>query len=141
VRRDIGIAVVSAVSVLAVAVSLLVLASDSRSDDVSSADEIAHRLAVANITCDKYLNNAYPEGSPGETSNAGCLDAQIDVFSSHDGALAKYRSYCSGDFNPALQHVWLGGNWWMSTTTTTASINDIRNAVGGVQDVDCQHAT
>ena len=123
------------------AIGAITLIATSRSDNVSSADEIAHRLAVANITCDKYLNNAYPEGSPGETSNAGCLDAQIHVFSSHDGALAKYRSYCSGDFNPALQHVWLGGNWWMSTTTTTASINDIRNAVGGVQDVDCQHGT
>jgi hypothetical protein len=136
---------------------LIVLVACSKSSgNVDSADEIANKLAAANIACSAPTHGAL---EPPETSNAICADgptmgngAQIDVFPSHDEAVAAYRARCNVKFGtpglPGLAglpsgiliHNWLGGNWVMQTGGT-ASVDDIENAVGGVSDIDCQVTT
>jgi len=131
---------------------LLALAACSHpGGNVGSADEIANKLAAANIAC--TLRNTKPPPSPATslvscgnpTSNVGNKIFDIYVYRSHDQAFAAYQAYCRG-FQPGTQpggiteHLWLGGNWLMHTFTT-ASADDINNALGAVSDTDCQHTT
>src|SRR3989442_9035242 len=114
--------------------------------NVSSADEIANKLAARNITCTSPKHdNLLPPAAAHISCDVVATGTAADIwlYNTHDEAVAAYRQWCNEyganqpTTNGGVTHMWLGGNWWLETRGT-ASTDDIRNAIGDVADTDCQ---
>jgi hypothetical protein len=137
-------------SVVSASFLTVTLAACHGSSNVGDADALANKLSSAGIAC---ASPDHQSLTPPETSNAYCEDAlttgtaaDIHVYSSHDEALSAYRVRCQEGspggktVNGGVEHFFLGGNWFIRTGGV-AGVDDVGQAVGRIEDTDCQHTS